>query len=40
MKPDTPDGLSGWQLPPPAARKAGEVEPIRVFDTAEARCGF
>jgi hypothetical protein len=33
---DYPDNLSAWELPPPAAREAGEVEPIRCFDSAEA----
>ena len=31
-----PDRLSDWALPPPAAQAAGEVEPVRVFDSAEA----
>jgi|HubBroStandDraft_4_1064222.scaffolds.fasta_scaffold48521_3 hypothetical protein len=35
-----PDGLSEWILPPPAAREAGEVEPIRVFETAEEALRF
>jgi hypothetical protein len=34
------DALSGWALPPPAAQAAGEVEPIRAFDTAEAALAF
>jgi|HubBroStandDraft_6_1064221.scaffolds.fasta_scaffold584424_1 hypothetical protein len=33
--PDTPDSLSEWILPPPAAREAGDAEPIRVFASAE-----
>jgi hypothetical protein len=39
-RPEWPDRLSGWTLPPPAARAAGEVEPVRVFDTAEAALRF
>jgi hypothetical protein len=39
-KPDTPDTLSDWTLPPPAAREAGDAEPIRVFDSAEAALCF
>jgi hypothetical protein len=35
-----PDRLSGWTLPPPGARSGGEVEPVRVFDTAEAALAF
>jgi len=35
-----PDSLSDWALPPPRARAAGEVEPVRVFDTAEAALAF
>lgn len=34
------DGLSEWTLPPPAARAEGDVEPVRVFDTAEAAMAF
>jgi hypothetical protein len=34
-----PDTLSEWTLPPPAAH-AGEMEPIRVFETAEAALAF
>ncbi len=30
------DDLSGWTMPPPRARAAGEVDPVRVFDSAEA----
>jgi hypothetical protein len=26
-----PDWLSGWALPPPAARAGGDVSPVRVF---------
>ena len=37
---DTPDTLSDWTLPPPAARESGDAEPIRVFDTAEAALRF
>jgi hypothetical protein len=37
---DWPDQLSGWTLPPPAAQAAGEVEPVRVFETAEAAMAF
>ena len=29
-----------WALPPPVALAAGEVEPVRVFDTAEAALAF
>jgi hypothetical protein len=32
---NTPDNLSSWELPPPSARASGEIEPIRVFDSAE-----
>ena len=35
-----PDTLSDWALPPPAARAIGEVEPVRVFDTAEAALAY
>ena len=35
-----PDNLSDWTLPPPAARARGEVEPVRVFDSAEAAMAF
>jgi hypothetical protein len=35
-----PDSLSDWALPPPSARAIGEVEPVRVFDTAEAAFAF
>jgi hypothetical protein len=38
--PDIPDTLSDWTLPPPAARASGYVEPIRVFDSAEAALLF
>lgn len=31
------DDLSGWEIPPPAAR---EAEPVRVFDTAEDAIAF
>ena len=31
-----PDALSDWAFPPPTARQVGEVELLRVFDTAEA----
>jgi|SRR5712671_6763152 len=31
-----PDDLSDWALPPAGARSAGNSEPVRVFDTAEA----
>jgi hypothetical protein len=34
------DDLSGWALPPPAARAEGDVEPVRVFDSAEAAVAF
>jgi hypothetical protein len=37
---DTPDALSEWTLPPPAARASGCVEPIRCFSTAEAALLF
>jgi hypothetical protein len=36
----TPDILSEWTLPPPAARASGCVEPIRVFDSAEEALRF
>src|SRR4051812_38092612 len=35
-----PDLLSEWTLPPPAAQAEGAVEPVRVFDTAEAAMAF
>ena len=35
-----PDRLSGWTLPPPIARVGGEVEPVRVFESAEAAMAF
>ena len=35
-----PDRLSGWTLPPPSARVVGEVEPVRVFESAEAAMTF
>ena len=35
-----PDALTGWTLPPPAAWAAGDAEPVRVFDTAEAALAF
>src|SRR6266550_8555753 len=35
-----PDRLSGWVLPPPSARAVGEVEPVRVFNSAEAAMAF
>jgi hypothetical protein len=35
-----PDRLSGWTLPPPNARDAGEVEPVRCFESAEAAIDF
>ena len=35
-----PDRLSGWTLPPPSARAVGEVEPVRVFESAEAAMAF
>jgi hypothetical protein len=35
-----PDRLSGWGLPPPVALAAGEAEPVRVFDTADAALAF
>jgi hypothetical protein len=35
-RPEWPDCLSGWTLPPPSARAVGEVEPVRVFESAEA----
>jgi hypothetical protein len=31
-----PDRLSDWTLPPPSARAAGEVERVRMFESAEA----
>src|SRR6266576_1419861 len=35
-----PDRLSGWTLPPPSARAVGEVEAVRVFESAEAAMVF
>jgi hypothetical protein len=35
-----PDDLSDWALPPAGARSAGNSEPVRVFDTAEAALAF
>jgi hypothetical protein len=35
-----PDALSDWALPPAGARSAGDSEPVRVFDTAEAALAF
>ena len=35
-----PDRLSGWTLPPPMARVVGEVEPVRMFESAEAAMAF
>ena len=35
-----PDRLSGWTLLPPSARAVGEVEPVRVFESAEAAMAF
>ena len=35
-----PGRLSGWALPPPSARALGEVEPVRVFESAEAAMAF
>ena len=35
-----PDRLSGSTLPPPIARAVGEVELVRVFDSAEAAMTF
>jgi len=32
--------LSDWALPPAGARSAGNSEPVRVFDTAEAALAF
>jgi hypothetical protein len=32
--------FSDWALPPPVALAAGDVEPVRVFDTAEAALAF
>jgi len=32
--------FSDWALPPPAALAAGECEPVRMFDTAEAALAF
>jgi hypothetical protein len=34
------DALSGWALPPPAAQAAGDIEPVRAFDTAEDALAF
>jgi hypothetical protein len=39
-RPDWPDRLSGWTLPPPSARAVGEVEPVRVFESAEAAMAY
>jgi hypothetical protein len=36
----TPDALSDWTDPPPAALASGYVEPIRVFATAETALRF
>ena len=33
---NSPDRLSGWILPPPSAQAVGEVELVRVFESAEA----
>jgi hypothetical protein len=38
-RPEWPDRLSGWTLPPPSARAAGEL-PVRVFESAEAAMAF
>jgi hypothetical protein len=36
-----PDALTGWTLPPPeAARRSGDTEPVRVFDSAEKAMAF
>lgn len=35
-----PDALSSWELPPPAARKSGDIEPICCFDSAQAAIKF
>jgi hypothetical protein len=35
-----PDRLSGWTLPPLSARAVGEVELVRVFESAEAALAF
>jgi hypothetical protein len=40
QRPEWPDRLSGWSLPPPSARAVGEVEPVRVFESAEAAMAF
>jgi hypothetical protein len=40
MQIEWPDNLSAWTLPPPTALAAGEMEPIRAFDSAEAAMAF
>ena len=35
-----PDTLSDWALPPSSACAAGENEPVRVFESAEAALRF
>jgi len=35
-----PNQLSGWALPPPAARASGDVQPVRCWDSAEAAMAF
>jgi hypothetical protein len=39
-RPIAPLPVSGWTLPPPSARAVGEVEPVRVFESAEAAMAF
>jgi hypothetical protein len=39
-RPEWPDRLSGWTLPPLSARAAGKVEPVRAFKSAEAAMAF
>jgi hypothetical protein len=34
------DGLNDWALPPQSAQAAGDSDPVRVFDTAEAALAF
>ena len=40
QRPQWPDRLSDWTLPPPSARAVGEVEPVRVFESAAAAMAF
>src|SRR5437763_750793 len=40
IRQDIMDGLSDRKLPPPDTQADGEVEPVRVFDAAEAAMAF